>query len=50
MGIPSVFARVSQEAVLLDMRTVDASEADALARSVKQAIAVAPSTGSVPPS
>ncbi len=39
-GIPSVFARLSREAVLLDMRTVEASEADALARSVKQAAAV----------
>ena len=38
-GIPSVFARISEDAVVLDVRTIDAGEVDVLARSVKRAVA-----------
>ena len=37
-NIPSVFARISGEAVLLDMRTVAPGEVEALARAVKAAL------------
>jgi len=42
MGLPSVFARVSAGAVLVDVRTLFAGEAEEVAQAVRQALAPFP--------